>query len=263
MKNEKTEDWIHDDTQSDRRRQKGADMRRLLLTNDDGILSDGLIRLAEAALSFGEVWVVAPERQRSAASHSITLHETIDVFPHAFPVPGIRAFACGGTPADCVRLGCLNLLPEKPELVLSGINCGYNAGTDLQYSATVGAALEGAFQLCHAVALSEGEQGVHEVTDACLHDILAELIDTPLGWGQIHNVNFPGCALSDCRGVLRDRTVSRGTFYHDRYQVRAELPEGGKRFMVDGQYNEEAEPGTDKRAILENWVSVGIVNNLC
>ena len=71
-------------------------MQRILITNDDGIAADGLIRLAEAAREFGEVWVVAPDSQRSAASHSITLHSHIDVFPHSFPVSGVQAFSCNG-----------------------------------------------------------------------------------------------------------------------------------------------------------------------
>ena len=117
-------------------------MRTLLITNDDGIQADGLHRLAAAAREFGEVWVVAPDGQRSAASHSITLHSHIDVFPHDFPVPGVRAFTCSGMPGDCVRVGALGILPRRPDAVLSGINDGYNAATDVQYSATVGAAME-------------------------------------------------------------------------------------------------------------------------
>ncbi len=237
-------------------------MRRILLTNDDGIGADGLLRLAAAAVAYGEVWVVAPESQRSAASHSITLHTAIDAFPHDFPVPGVKAFACGGTPADCVRIGCLSLLPEKPDVVLSGINYGYNAATDTQYSATVGAALEAAFQGIHAIALSEGAHECHEVTDAFLSDVLEELIDQRLGCGKIYNVNFPSCALSDCRGILRDRHLSRGTFYHDRYIVQEKLPGGGLRLMVQGQYNEDAEPDTDFRAIVDGYISIGVVNNL-
>ena len=129
----------------------------ILITNDDGIEADGLIRLAEAAKEFGEVWVVAPKRERSAASHSITLRRHIDVYPHNdFPVEGVKAYHCSGKPADCVRVGALAVMPEKPDLVLSGINYGYNSATDIQYSATVGAAFEAAFQGIHAIALSEG-----------------------------------------------------------------------------------------------------------
>ena len=165
-------------------------MRSILITNDDGILADGFLRLAKAAQAFGTVFAVAPESQRSAASHSITLHSHIDLFPQEYPVPGIRAYACSGTPADCVRVGSLALLPVKPDVVISGINYGYNAATDLQYSATVGAAFEAAFQGIHAIALSEGASPCHEVTDAYLHEILAELLGQPLGWGEILQIGL-------------------------------------------------------------------------
>ena len=177
-------------------------MRKILITNDDGIGSDGLIRLAEAAKNFGEVWVIAPMHQRSGASHSITLHEHLDVYPHDFPVEGIKAYACSGTPGDCGRVGSLSVMSTKPDVVLSGINLGYNVATDLQYSATVGAAFEAAFQGYRAIALSEHINGIHEVTDAYLTEILDEYIDFDAGYGRIVNVNFPGCTLSECGGLL-------------------------------------------------------------
>ena len=237
-------------------------MKTILITNDDGISADGLIRLAAAAQSFGEVWVVAPEAQRSAASHSITLHSYIDVRPAAFPVPGVHAFASSGTPGDCVRVGSLSVMPARPDIVLSGINYGYNAASDIQYSATCGAAFEGAFQGYHAIALSEQAKKNHEVTDAYLGGILRRLIEKPLGPGQIWNVNFPGCPLSECRGILENRRVSRGMFYKDHYNAVAELPDGGIRYMVEGEYQEDAEDGTDFRALVDGYISIGIVNNL-
>ena len=179
---------------------------RILITNDDGISSDGIVRLARAAKEFGEVWVVAPESQRSAASHSITLHSTIDIYPcEDFLIEGVHAYYCSGTPGDCVRVGGLNVMPAKPDLVLSGINYGYNVASDIQYSATCGAAFEAAFQGYHAIALSEGACDCHEVTDKYVKQILKELIDTPLAPGIVHNVNFPGCALADCKEIHSNR----------------------------------------------------------
>ena len=237
-------------------------MRKLLLTNDDGIDSDGMIRLAEAAREFGEVWVIAPLHQRSAASHCITLREPIDVYPYDFPVEGVRAYACTGTPADCVRVGGLSVMPYKPDVVLSGINYGYNAATDLQYSATVGAAMEAVFQGYGAIALSEDMNDCHETTDAYLNGILNEYIDVRPGYASIVNVNFPGCKLSECNGVLRDRMTSRSSFFHDRYKTLGKLEGGGVRYMVEGIHNYEAEEGTDFYALMHNYVSVGIVHNI-
>ncbi|MBO7708952.1 MAG: 5'/3'-nucleotidase SurE [Lachnospiraceae bacterium] len=237
-------------------------MKKILITNDDGITSDGLIRLAREALRFGEVWLVAPDGQRSAASHSITLHSHIDVYPHDFPVPGVHAFSCSGTPGDCVRVGSLSIMDRKPDLVLSGINYGYNAASDIQYSATAGAAFEGCFQGILSIALSEGACACHEVTDAYLHQVIEEQIQKPFLPGQIINVNFPGCPLSECKGVLEGRTVSVGTFYRDKYRELEKLPGNGVRLMVNGMYNEEAESDTDFHAIVNGWVSIGYVSNV-
>lgn len=236
-------------------------MRKILITNDDGIDSDGIIRLAQVAKEFGEVYVVAPDGQRSAMSHSITLRHSIEAWEVEFPVEGVKAYACNGTPGDCVRIGVLNIVPGRPDNVFSGINYGYNVATDLQYSATAGAAFEAAFQKVHAIAFSEDFSDCHETTDEYIRDIMAELIDKPLGLNQIWNVNFPGCRLSECKGVLRDLLVSSDEFYEDKYN-ETRLPDGKTSYMVEGIRNWEASAGTDLRAILDNYVSIGIATNI-
>ena len=100
-------------------------MRKILITNDDGIDSDGIIRLAGMTAELGEVWVVAPDSQRSAASHSVTLSHSIEAWKVDFLVPGVHAYACDGQPADCVRIGVLNIVPGGPDHVFSGINYGF------------------------------------------------------------------------------------------------------------------------------------------
>ena len=237
-------------------------MRSILVTNDDGIRSDGIRRLAEAAREFGDVWVVAPENQRSAASHCITLHSPIDVYSCEFPVEGVQAYSCSGMPGDCVRTGSLYIMPRKPDVVLSGINYGYNVASDIQYSATVGAALEAAFQGCPGIALSEHAGPCHEVTDAYLRQVLSDLLERKYMPDRIFNVNFPGCRLAECRGILEDRTVSKGMFYRDHYEMTERLPDGGMRLMVKGIYNEDAEEGTDFRAVVDRYISIGIVRNV-
>ena len=237
-------------------------MKKILITNDDGIDSDGLLRLVRAAMKFGEVWVVAPKGQRSASSHCITLRDNIDIYPYDYPVDGVRAFSCSAMPADCIRVGCVYVMPQKPDIVLSGINYGYNSSTDIQYSGTCGAAFEGAFQGAHSIAVSEQARDCHEVTDHYLPELLAELIDSPLPYGTIHNINFPGCPLSECRGILRDRAVSRSMFYVDHYDEVAKLEDGGVRVVVNGHYQEKTEEGTDMKALVDKYVSVGTVNNV-
>ena len=236
-------------------------MRKILITNDDGINADGIIRLAQAATDFGEVWVVAPDSQRSAMSHSITLRHSVDAWKIDFPVPGVHAYACSGTPGDCVRIGSLNIVPGKPDHVFSGINYGFNAASDIQYSATAGAAFEAAFQGIHTIAFSEDACEIHEVTDRYLKEIIAELLDKPLGVNQIWNVNFPGCKSAECNGILRNRKVSTDAFYVDRY-IETTVLEEKISYMVEGIRNYTALEGTDLKAIFDNYISIGIATNI-
>ena len=236
-------------------------MRKILITNDDGINADGIIRLAQAATEFGEVWVVAPDSQRSAMSHSITLRHSVDAWKVDFPVPGVHAYACSGTPGDCVRIGSLNIVSGKPDHVFSGINYGFNAASDIQYSATAGAAFEAAFQGIHTIAFSEDACEIHEVTERYLKEIIAELLNKPLGVNQIWNVNFPGCQLAECNGILRDRKVSTDAFYVDRY-IETTVSEDKVSYMVEGIRNYSALEGTDLKAIFDNYISIGIATNI-
>ncbi|MBR6316678.1 MAG: 5'/3'-nucleotidase SurE [Lachnospiraceae bacterium] len=235
-------------------------MKTILLTNDDGIEADGLLRLAKATRRFGKVYIVAPAHQRSAASHSISLHSPVDVFPYAYPLEGVTAFASSGMPGDCVRVGSLAVLDQKPDIVLSGINNGYNVASDIQYSATAGAAFEASFQGLTAVALSEGFDH-HEVTDAMLDTILEKVFDAKPVEGQIINVNFPECPLAEFRGIREGTIVSRSMVFRDTYDMIEEL-ENGKRYMVHGTHCYDAEEGTDYRALLDGYISIGVVNNV-
>ncbi len=235
---------------------------RILITNDDGIKSDGLIRLAKAALEFGEVWVIAPDDQRSAASHSITLRKTFDVMPcPEFPIEGVKAFSCSGMPGDCIRVGCLGILPEKSDVVLSGINFGYNCATDIQYSATCGAAFEADFQGIKGIALSEEACEETGTTDMFLHQILKECFETPSERGEIINVNFPGVPGNECKGILRNRTVSHSMFFKDHYDIEV-LEDKTMRCIVHGTPNLECEDGTDMKAVIDGYISIGVVKNI-
>ena len=150
-------------------------MRKILVSNDDGIDSEGLKRLVEVAVKFGEVWVVAPVKQFSAKSHSATFWEPVDVWPVDYPVEGVHAYVTSGTPSDCVSIGLTAIVPGGPDVVFCGINCGFNIASDIQYSATVGAALEAANHHIHTIAFSESHEGGHEVTDKYIEQLAAEL----------------------------------------------------------------------------------------
>ena len=121
------------------------DKLNILIANDDGIDSPGIVRLAEAAAKFGSVWVAAPSSQCSGMSQKLTIFGEFPVSRPAFPVSVMDAWSIGGTPADCVKLAVNFLMPVKPDVVFSGINFGYNTGFDIAYSGTVGAAMEARF----------------------------------------------------------------------------------------------------------------------
>ncbi len=126
----------------------------LLLSNDDGIQAPGLRALCRALLPLGEVVVVAPEIERSAMGHAITLSDPLRVTEVGLGIAGVTAYACSGTPADCVKLAILSILPEQPALVVSGINHGANTGVNVIYSGTVSAATEGAILGIPSIAFS-------------------------------------------------------------------------------------------------------------
>lgn len=236
-------------------------MKKILISNDDGIMADGIIRLSRVAKKFGEVYIVAPDSQRSAMSHSLTLRRNLKVWEVDFPVDGVKAYACDGKPADCVRLGILNIVPGKPDVVLSGINYGFNVAGDIQYSATAGAAFEGAFQGIHSIALSEDSADLHEVTDEYIEDIIRELLDKPLGINEIWNVNFPACHLSECQGILKDRIVSTDNFYEDTYYEKR-IDEKTIEYELEGNRILKGSEGTDLDAVLNNYISIGKARNV-
>ena len=233
---------------------------RILVVNDDGIAAEGIRRLAQAAATLGEAWVVAPADQCSAMSHRITVQGQFEVRTKQFPVEGVRAYSVSGTPADCVKTALRCLMPGKPDVVLSGVNCGYNAGLDLLYSGTVGAAMEALSNGIPAIAFSSGMNGMYDVVDEYLLPVMRELLDKPLQANELWNVNFPGCARSELKGILRERIPDQTQFYLDHYDVE-ELEDGILRLTAGGIPIREGKEGTDIAAVLANYISIGTVRN--
>ncbi|MDO4459924.1 MAG: 5'/3'-nucleotidase SurE [Clostridia bacterium] len=232
----------------------------VLLVNDDGIDAPGIIQLAEAAKDLGEVWVVCPDRQNSAMSHRITYNTPLTVTKRTDFMEGINAYACSGSPADCVRVG-VKLIGKRPDLVLSGVNYGYNISWDLQYSGTVSAALEAAFLGVNSIALSQANPEYHPVTDRYLKELIVEYMDRKLDKKQCWNINFPDCPPEECKGVMRDVRVSDDNFYCDDYSVE-QIDENTAEYKVIAGRNWKGSEGTDLYAVTNNFVSVGVVKNI-
>ncbi len=186
-------------------------MMKILLTNDDGIFSEGIKVLADIVKDFGEVYVAAPDRQRSAVSHGITIHEPIIVKKYDFPVKVKGAWSIGSTPADCVRLALNNLLDEKPDIILSGINNGTNYGGDVLYSGTVAGAIEGYQYKIPSLALSlDGNN--FDVCRMYLGAFLEKYIKTSMNRNYILNVNIPSCKPDEFKGEVYARLSAPGQY---------------------------------------------------
>lgn len=235
---------------------------KILIANDDGIRSEGIARLAKMAAAYGDVWVAAPERQCSGMSVRLTISAKAEmaVYRYAFPVHVQAAWSVDGTPADCVKVALRSLLPFRPDVVLSGINDGMNAGLDVCYSGTVGAATEAAMHGVPAIAFSMRDDKSFDVTEKYLPGILAELLEKPLPAGQLWNVNFPTCAIDDCRGILYDRFPEKKSYYENYYHCVRE--ENGVQYLspIAKILSPDAlTEGSDIEALLRNYISVGSV----
>ena len=232
----------------------------ILITNDDGIYSDGIIRLATIAKEYGNVWVIAPDSQRSGMSHMVTMRGSVELRKVDFPVTDVNAFSCNGSPSDCIKIGILKALTHV-DFVLSGINNNYNITADLQYSATIGAALEASFLKVPAIAFSEGNPNNHAVADFYIKEIIEKLMRDFPGKNTVWNVNFPDCALSECKGIKYDCTVSTDDFYQEKYDEKI-ISENVKSYTLGFDRNWKGTEGTDLHAIIENYVAVSKVHNL-
>ena len=237
--------------------------RRILITNDDGIEADGIRKLAEIAREFGEVTIVAPDTQRSAASHHCIFNRPLILKEYDFGLDGVKAFTLDGTPADCVRVGIFAVSDSKPDVVLSGINHGYNISSDIQYSGTVGAALEATFLGIRGVAVSYGnhEFKATDIVDRYLPELLAEYMEKLLPSNQIWTINIPDCRADECRGICRDAVMNTENFYDDQYMKE---PAGDKTWAVTNIARRvwKGSEGSDLDAVINRFIAVGTVTNL-
>ncbi len=229
---------------------------RVLCSNDDGILARGLECLERAARPLGDVWVVAPDREQSATSHSLTLHHPLR------PVQlGPQRWQVDGTPTDCVMLAIEALLPERPDFVLSGINHGPNMGEDVLYSGTVAAAMEGLALGVPSIAVSFAGR-VLRSDDSLLDDHvenLARLFQHLTSLPQfpadtLLNVNIPAVPAKEVKGVRLTR-LGRRVFSDSLTPMKD--PWGRDIFWIGG--GSVAWSGTDDsdfRAVKEGYISV-------
>ena len=231
---------------------------RILLTNDDGIHAPGLKVLEEIARQFSDdIWICAPSEEQSGAGHSLTLNRPVRLHQH-----GERRFAISGTPTDSVMMALRTVMPDAPDLILSGVNRGANLADDITYSGTVSAAIEGALAGVRSIAFSQvyAREGMGDDVPfgAALEwgpKVLEKLIDAPMAERTLINVNFPAIAADAVKGI---RVVRQG--FHD--YKRGTIVEGrdprGYRYFWFGldQIEHTLDHGTDLEAIEDGYVAV-------
>lgn len=234
---------------------------RILLVNDDGYAAPGIYHLAKAASKLGDVWVVAPRTQCSAMSHRISFGRKFLVQQEQV-LEGVHAFSVDGTPADCVKIAVNYILPEKPDIVFSGINDGYNTGIDILYSGTVGAAMEALVQGIPAVAFSMGRKGDFSAAEQLVEPVFRALQQRSIGTNEIWNVNFPPCSPEEVRGILFDRLTANETPYDDTQYLAASVGEGAWELEHQLIWTTTQEEYTDLAAVRDNYISIGKIQNM-
>ncbi len=226
----------------------------LLLCNDDGIEAPGLDALATALEPLGTVYVVAPEKERSAGSHAFTLHKPL----RARKVRD-RWWWVSGTPADCAYMGIHKLLPSTPDIVVSGINRGANLGNDVFYSGTVAAALEGVFQGVPAVAVSldlrPGDQARYwQTAGEVARKVVKRVIEHGLPKRTLLNVNVPNRRTDELAGLKVTALGQRQ--YSARVDTRKD-PFGRTYYWIGGEHQVFADvDGTDGPAIEAGYATI-------
>jgi 5'-nucleotidase len=237
----------------------------ILITNDDGVHAPGIDALARALFDLGEVYVVAPDRERSACSHGLTIHNPL----HAQRL-GDRRFAVDGTPADCISVGLMRLVPRRPALVVSGINRGANLGDDIFYSGTVGGAREAVFQGIPAVATSlvtRSDDDDFEPAAAVTVRIAEMVLRNGLPRRTLLNVNVPPGA------PVGIAVTNQGIREHEGFVSEGLDPRSQPYFWIQETHNSWAnDEDSDIAAVRRGLVSVtpiqtdmthrGIMDNL-
>jgi 5'/3'-nucleotidase len=222
--------------------------KRILVTNDDGIQAEGIKRLEEAMLPLGDVTVVAPEREMSATSQSISLHSPLRVITF-----DDRHFAVAGTPADAVIVAIHHLLAERPDLVVSGINPGGNLGENVVYSGTVAAAMEATLHGVPAIAVSLATRKELYYGNAATFatQLAAKVLEEGLPAGVMLNVNVPRGEVKGVRITRQSQKITQNVIHEQQD------PRGRSYFWHDETIDlGQVEPDSDYAAILAREISV-------
>lgn len=227
---------------------------KILLTNDDGIDAKGIQLVAKSLQENHEIIMVAPDRQRSASSHSITLSTPLIIKEVKVEGLNCRCFSVSGTPADCTKVAIEKLIPFKVDLVISGINDGYNLGTDVLYSGTVSAAIEAAIMKTPSIAVScNGSDEGFEIAVDYISKIINSIKTKDLKGDVVLNVNIPPVNKTDVKGI---KVCKIGERNYKNVFIELENTDEHISYTVKGTPEDKDEIGTDVFHIKQGYVTL-------
>lgn len=228
----------------------------ILVTNDDGIYARGILSLIEVMKNFGKVVVVAPDKAQSGMGHAITIGRILRLtkMDHMY---GVEAYACTGTPVDCVKIAIYNVLKERPDLIVSGINHGPNNSINVIYSGTMSAAVEGAVENIPAIGFSlmdHSRDANFEASKQVVKTVVEQALERGMEPNTCLNVNIPDVPYKDLKGLQVCRQAH--AFWDDAFEKRTD-PSGDDYFWMSGKFrNHDEGTDTDVWALENNYVSV-------
>jgi len=228
----------------------------ILVTNDDGISSKGIRSLIEVAANYGDVVVVAPDKAQSGMGHAITVNQILRLDSSQLFAP-LKAFTCSGTPVDCIKLSIYEVLHRRPDLIVSGINHGENTSTNVLYSGTMSAAVEGAMENIPAIGFSLcdfNSDADFSVAQYVANQLIPKVLKEGLPKNVCLNVNIPKISRSELKGIKFCRQAH--AFWEDRFDKRLDQF-GRPYFWLTGDFlRHDTEEGTDLQALEQGYASV-------
>lgn len=229
----------------------------ILVTNDDGVYSKGILALTEAVLPFGDVVVVAPDKPQSGMGHAVTINNLLRLHPLKYDLPVSAAYSCSGTPVDCVKLGIYKVMHRKPDLVVSGINHGANSSINVIYSGTMSAAMEGAVEGIPSIGFSlldHSAEADFEASQAVVRKLVEAVLKNGMPEGICLNVNIPKGTPEHIQGI-RICHQAKG-YWEDNFDTRTD-PFGKPYYWLTGEFRLMDDGlDTDEIALANQFVSV-------
>ena len=228
----------------------------ILVTNDDGIYSKGINSLVTVAKYFGDVVVVAPDKPQSGMGHAITINNPLRLNKVNL-IDGVLAYSSSGTPVDCVKLGVFEILKKNPDLILSGINHGENTSTNILYSGTMSAAIEGAMESIPSIGFSLADFNADadfKASSIIASEIIDKVLSLDFPRNICLNVNIPKLPFEEIKGIKTCKQAN--AFWNDRFEKRTDQF-GNDYYWLTGDFCERVQDrDTDLYAIRNGYVSV-------